>query len=56
MTTSPLGRIIEIAEDGRYLSKSRGFLTVAEHGTELGRVPLDDILAVIASSPGTSFP
>ena len=54
MTTSPLGRIIEIAEDGRYLSKSRGFLTVAEHGTELGRVPLDDILAVIASSPGTS--
>ncbi len=54
MTTSPLGRIIEIAEDGRYLSKSRGFLTVAEHGTERGRVPLDDILAVIASSPATS--
>lgn len=54
MTTSPLGRIIEIAEDSRYLAKSRGFLTVAEHGTELGRVPLDDILAVIASSPATS--
>lgn len=54
MSLSPLGRVIEIAEDGRYLAKSRGFLTVSVKGEEIGRVPLDDLGAVIATASGTS--
>ncbi|MCC7428845.1 MAG: type II CRISPR-associated endonuclease Cas1 [Alphaproteobacteria bacterium] len=54
MTASPLGRIIEIAEDGRHLAKERGFLTVTAGGSELGRVPLDDLAAVVATAQGTS--
>lgn len=54
MSLSPLGRVIEIAEDGRYLAKSRGFLTVSVKGEEIGRVPLDDLGAVIATAAGTS--
>lgn len=49
------GRIVEIAEDGRHLAKSRGFLTVSEKGSELGRIPLDDIDAVIASAHGLTY-
>lgn len=54
MTASPLGRVVEIAEDGRYLAKVRGFLSVNASGAEVGRVALDDISAVIASSPATT--
>ena len=53
MTASPLGRIVEIVEAGRYLAKDRGFLTVSVKGEEIGRVPLDDLGAVMATSPGT---
>ena len=42
--------IVEIAEDGRSLSLYRGFLKVSDGGTELGRVPLDDISALILSA------
>lgn len=49
------GRIVEIAEDGRHLSVLRGFLVVAERGTELGRVPLDDLAAVIANAHGLTY-
>lgn len=49
------GRVIEIAENGRHLSKQRGFLVVESEGTELGRVPLDDIDAVIASAHGLTY-
>ena len=54
MNGSPLGRVVEVAEDGRHLAKDRGFLTVAASGRELGRVPLDDIAAVMATSPATT--
>lgn len=50
-----IGRVVEIAEDGRHLAKSRGFLTVSAQGAELGRVPLDDIAAVIASAHGITY-
>ena len=50
-----VGRIVEIAEDGRYLSKSRGFLIVEVSGDEAGRVPLDDIAAVIANAHGITW-
>jgi CRISPR-associated protein Cas1 len=54
MTASPLSRIVEIAEDGRHLSKERGFLTIAARGSEIGRVPIDDLGAVIATAQGTT--
>lgn len=49
------GRVVEIAEDGRHLSVFRGFLVVAERGVELGRVPLDDVAAVIANAHGLTY-
>lgn len=50
-----IGRIVEIAEDGRHLAKSHGFLTVSAGGAEIGRVPLDDIAAVIATAHGITY-
>lgn len=49
--------IIEIAHDGRYLFKERGFLVVSEkkEKREVGRFPLDNTLAVIANSHGLSY-
>lgn len=53
-----LGRIVEIAEDRRHLSVLRGFMVVQStegDRPELGRVPLDDIAAVIANAYGLSY-
>lgn len=57
-TKSMLGRIIEVADDSRHLSVLRGLMVV--HNTEgkreeLGRIPLDDIAAVIANAHGLSY-
>jgi len=49
------GRVVEIASDGRHLSVSRGFLVVESQGDTVGKVPLDDIDAVIASARGITF-
>jgi CRISPR-associated protein Cas1 len=51
---SPLGRILEVTEEGQYLSKDRGFLVVQAGREEAGRVPLDDLTAVMATARGTS--
>lgn len=52
-----LGRIVEVADDDRHLSVYRGFLVIKQPsaGGELGRVPLDDIAAVIANAHGLSY-
>lgn len=53
-----IGRIVEIAEDRRYLFVSRGFMVIREtggDGQELGRIPLDDIAAVIAHAHGLTY-
>lgn len=50
-----LGRIVEIAQDGRRLSVDRGFLVIRDHAGELGRIPLDDIAAVIGNAHGLSY-
>lgn len=50
-----LGRIIEIAQDGRHLSMERGFLLISDRGTELARFPLDDIAAVIGNAHGLTY-
>ncbi len=48
-----VGRVVEIATDGRHLSMFRGFLVVNERGEEVGRVPIDDVAAVIANAPAS---
>jgi CRISPR-associated protein Cas1 len=50
-----MDQIIDISTDGRHLSKERGFLKVSEEGTELGRVPLDQIAAVIVHAHGVTW-
>jgi CRISP-associated protein Cas1 len=48
-------RIVDIATDGRHLSAHRGFLLVSEERTEVGRVPLDDVAAVIVHAHGVTW-
>lgn len=53
-----LGRIVEVADNHRHLSLYRGFLVVQATSSgwpELGRVPLDDIAAVLAHAHGLSY-
>ena len=50
-----MDRIIEIAQDSRHLAVEHGFMTVSENGTEIGRVPLDQIGAVIANAHGLTY-
>lgn len=47
-----IGRIVEVAGEGRYLHMARGFLIAERRGVELGRVPLDDVSALIATAHG----
>lgn len=48
-------RIVDIAIDGRHLSAHRGFMVVAEDRHEVGRVPLDDVAAVIVHAHGVTW-
>jgi len=53
-----LGRIVEVADDNRHLSSFRGFVVVCStegNRQELGRIPIDDIAAVIANAHGLSY-
>ncbi len=50
-----VGRVVEIATDGRHLALDRGFLTVADKGEEVGRIPLDDLAAVVANAHGVTY-
>ncbi len=50
-----VGRVVEIATDGRHLSVFRGFIVVNEHGEEVGRVPIDEVAAVIANAHGLTY-
>jgi CRISP-associated protein Cas1 len=47
-----IGRIVEVAGDGRYLHMERGFMVAEHRGAELGRIPLDDVSALIATAHG----
>ncbi|MEQ8178012.1 MAG: type II CRISPR-associated endonuclease Cas1, partial [Amphiplicatus sp.] len=49
------GRIIEISTNGRSLHLDRGFLSVREGDAVVGRVPVDDVDAVIASVQGVTW-
>jgi len=51
-------RIIEISSDQRHLHVDRGFLVIESHRSgeaEVGRVPLDEIAAVITNANGITY-
>ena len=48
-------RIIEVTEQGIYLSKDRGFLVVSKSKEELGRIALADIAALVCNSHAMSL-
>lgn len=50
-----IGRVVEIAEDGRHLAMDRGFMTVRAAGDEIARIPLDDIAVVLANAHGLTY-
>ena len=50
-----MDRIVDIATDGRHLSAYRGFIKVEESGNEIGRIPLDDVAAVIVHAHGITY-
>lgn len=50
-----MDRIVDIATDHLHLSAERGFLIVENDGVEQGRVPLDDIAAVIIHAHGVTW-
>lgn len=50
-----IGRIAEIAQDGRHLARERGFMTISTCDAEVGRIPLDDLGAVIANAHGLTY-
>lgn len=50
-----MDQIIDIATDGRHLSRDRGFLKVSEDGCEIGRTPLDQIAGVVVHAHGTTW-
>lgn len=50
-----MDRIVDIATDGQHLSAHRGFLMVERDGAEVGRIPLDDVHAVIVHAHGVTW-
>ena len=48
-------QIVDISSDGRHLSRERGFLLVSADRQEVGRVPLDQILAVLVHAHGITY-
>lgn len=50
-----MDQIVDISTDGRHLSRDRGFLKVGEGSKEIGRIPLDQIAAVIVHAHGTTW-
>ena len=50
-----IGRVIEIASEGRHLARDRGLMTVSRDGVEDGRVPLDDIGVLLCNARGLTY-
>ena len=50
-----IGRVVEVASEGRVLARSRGFLTVSRNGIEEGRVPLDDIGVLLCNARDLTY-
>ena len=50
-----MDQIIDISQDGRHLSRDRGFLKVEEEGRIIGLVPFDQIAAVLVHAHGITW-
>ncbi len=50
-----LNRVLEIAEENRYISLKRGFIVIQQGDLELGSVPLDDIAVLLLSAQGVTI-
>ncbi len=50
-----IGRVIEVASEGRHLARSRGLMTVSRNGVEDGRIPLDDIGVLLCNARGLTY-
>lgn len=50
-----LNRILEICEENRYISLSRGFVEVYSGKELLGQVPLDDVSVLLVSANAVTF-
>ena len=50
-----LDQIIDISQNGRHLSRDRGFLKVEEEGRTVGLVRLDQIAAVLVHAHGITW-
>ncbi|PTB98676.1 type II CRISPR-associated endonuclease Cas1, partial [Thalassospira xiamenensis] len=50
-----MDRIIEIASDDRHLAIARGSMEIRSGNEIIGRVPLDDIGALICSAHGLTY-
>lgn len=48
-------RVVDLSSDGLHVAVHRGFLTVSKSGEEQGRLPLDDVGAVIAHAHGLTW-
>lgn len=48
-------RIVDVSTDDVHLAVARGFMTVSRQREELGRIPLDDIAAVIVHAHGVTW-
>lgn len=50
-----LGRIVELYNYGLHASLDHGFLVISSEREKIGQVPVDDIEALLVSSPGSSL-
>ena len=50
-----VGSVLEIAENGRHLASSKGFLIVKTGGQKLAQIAFDQIHAVLITARGTSY-
>lgn len=50
-----LNRVLEIAEENRYVSLYRGFIVIKCKNEELGRVPLDDVAVLLLSAQSVTL-
>lgn len=50
-----VGRVVEVASEGRHLARFRGLMTVSRNGVEDARVPLDDIGVLLCNARGLSY-
>jgi len=47
-------RIVDVSENGRFIAKQRGFITIKQGGESCGEVPLDDIGVLVISAFGAT--